>query len=214
VKPERLIVLETAGWAVLDDGSKAAFEELLQRLESAGVTLIRRRDNVLVEALEQAIAEAVVICGAITRWENRWGHRNLVALKGEYVSDRLKAGLKLAEAMSPDDYRAALAARESAQRCHDMVAPLADAAITLSCPGPAPLWPGDIQGQPLLPRPTGDAIFNTPSSMLFAPCVTMPLMAVSGMPVGAQVMGQQHQDAKMTAIARWILETIPPTVVT
>jgi Asp-tRNA(Asn)/Glu-tRNA(Gln) amidotransferase A subunit family amidase len=42
----------------------------------------------------------------------------------------------------------------------------------------------------------------------------MPLMAVSGMPVGAQVMGQQHQDAKMTAIARWILETIPPTVVT
>ena len=214
VKPERLIVLETAGWAVLDDGSKAAFEELLQRLESAGVTLIRRRDNVLVEALEQAIAEAVAICGAITRWENRWGHRNLVALKGEYVSDRLKASLKLAEAMSPDDYRAALAARESAQRCHDMVAPLADAAITLSCPGPAPLWPGDIQGQPLLPRPTGDAIFNTPSSMLFAPCVTMPLMAVSGMPVGAQVMGQQHQDAKMTAIARWILETIPPTVVT
>ncbi|MBT5899293.1 MAG: amidase, partial [Rhodospirillaceae bacterium] len=97
--------------------------------------------------------------------------------------------------------------------CHATVAPLADAAITLSCPGPAPLWPGDIQGEPLAARPTGDAIFNTPSSMLFAPCVTMPLMAVGGLPLGAQMMGQQHQDARMTAIARWILQNISPIVV-
>jgi Asp-tRNA(Asn)/Glu-tRNA(Gln) amidotransferase A subunit family amidase len=214
VKPERLIVLETAGWEILDDTSKTAFEGVLEGLRKSGVTLLRRADHVLVEALEQAIAEAVAICAAITRWENRWGHRNLVEQKGEFVSDRLKAGLKLAEAMTPDDYRAALMAREAAQRCHTMVAPLADAAITLSCPGPAPLWPGDIQGQPLLARPTGDAIFNTPSSMLFAPCVTMPLMAVGGLPVGAQVMGQPHQDAAMTAIARWMLETTSPIIVT
>jgi Asp-tRNA(Asn)/Glu-tRNA(Gln) amidotransferase A subunit family amidase len=211
-KPNRLIVLETAGWAILDDASKSAFEALLENLQQAGVTLLRRKDNVLVEKLEQAIVEAPAICNAITRWENHWAQRNLVDQKGEFVSDRLKAGLAQAEAMSPDDYRAALLAREAAQRCHDAVGLLADAAITLSCPGPAPLWPGDIQGQPLAARPTGDAIFNTPSSMLFAPCVTMPLLAVGGMPLGVQVTGQQHQDAQMTAIARWMLDTMEPII--
>ena len=211
-KPNRLIVLETAGWAILDDASKSAFEALLENLQQAGVTLLRRKDNALVEKLEQAIVEAPAICNAITRWENHWAQRNLVDQKGEFVSDRLKAGLAQAEAMSPDDYRAALLAREAAQRCHDAVGLLADAAITLSCPGPAPLWPGDIQGQPLAARPTGDAIFNTPSSMLFAPCVTMPLLAVGGMPLGVQVTGQQHQDAQMTAIARWMLDTMEPII--
>ena len=85
--------------------------------------------------------------------------------------------------------------------------------ITLSCPGPAPFWPGDVPGEPLAPRPTGNAVFNYPSSMLFAPAVTMPLMSVSGMPVGVQLMGQQHDDARITAMARWMLGTLPPVVV-
>ena len=82
------------------------------------------------------------------------------------------------------------------------------AAITLACPGPAPLWSGDVPGQPLAPRPTGDFVFNAPSSMLFAPVVTMPLMSVGGMPVGLQLMGQQHEDARMTGLARWFDETL------
>ena len=58
----------------------------------------------------------------------------------------------MAEAMTLDDYRMALLARENAQRLHATMAPLADAAITLACPGPAPLWSGDVPGQPLAPR--------------------------------------------------------------
>jgi Asp-tRNA(Asn)/Glu-tRNA(Gln) amidotransferase A subunit family amidase len=99
-----------------------------------------------------------------------------------------------------------------AQACYAYIAPLADAAITLSCPGPAPLWAGDIPGKPLAPRPTGDPVFNFPSSMLFAPAVTMPLLAVQGMPVGVQLMGQQHEDARITGMARWMLENLPPVV--
>ena len=210
VRPERLIVLETAGWAELDDASKAGFERLLEAMQRAGVTLLRRREEPGVEALEQAIGNAGAICNAITGWENRWAQRNLVDEYPDGVSERAKANLARAEAMGPEDYRAALLARETAQLCHAKLAPLADAVIMLSCPGPAPLWPGDTPGQPLLPRPTGDAIFNYPSSMLFAPCVTMPLMSVAGMPVGAQVMGQPGQDARVAAMARWLLGAIEP----
>jgi Asp-tRNA(Asn)/Glu-tRNA(Gln) amidotransferase A subunit family amidase len=46
--------------------------------------------------------------------------------------------------------------------------------------------------------------------MLFAPAVTMPLLSVGGLPVGVQVMGQQHEDARITALARWMLGTVEP----
>jgi Asp-tRNA(Asn)/Glu-tRNA(Gln) amidotransferase A subunit family amidase len=212
-KPERLIVLETAGWAILDDASKAAFAQLLEHLQREGITLLRREAHAWIEALEHAIDQAGAVCNAITSWENRWTQRNLVDEHPDGVSQRAKNTLARAEAMRPDDYRAALLEREAAQLCHAKLAPLADAVITLSCPGPAPLWPGDVSGQPLAPRPTGDAIFNYPSSMLFAPAVTMPLLSVDGMPVGVQLMGQQHSDARITALVRWLLETMPPVVV-
>jgi Asp-tRNA(Asn)/Glu-tRNA(Gln) amidotransferase A subunit family amidase len=115
--------------------------------------------------------------------------------------------------MSLADYRALLLERELAQVTHARLATVADAAITLSCPGPAPIWSGDQVGQPLLPRPTGDAVFNYPSSMLFAPAVTVPLMGVGGMPVGVQLMGQQHQDERMVAMARWLAGAVEPVVV-
>src|SRR5262247_118061 len=213
VQPTRLIVLETEGWCGLDDLSKAGFAQVLDGLQQAGVTLLHRTAHPWIEALEQAIANAGAICNAITGWENRWAMRNLVDEYPDGVSQRAKNTLARAEAMSPEDYRAALLARETAQLCYTRLAPLADAVITLSCPGPAPYWPGDVPGEPLAPRPTGDAIFNYPSSMLFAPAVTIPLMSVSGMPVGVQLMGQQHDDARVTALARWLLGAVAPVVV-
>jgi Asp-tRNA(Asn)/Glu-tRNA(Gln) amidotransferase A subunit family amidase len=212
VKPNRLIVLETEGWSTVDDATKAGFDAVLKQLREAGVTLIRRKEHPLVEALEQSIANGRAVCGGVTSWENRWYQRGIVDNDPAGVSERAKATLAKAEAMTPDDYRMALLARETAQHTHATLAPLADAAITLACPGPAPLWSGDVPGQPLAPRPTGDFVFNAPSSMLFAPVVTVPLMSVGGMPVGVQLMGQQHQDARITALARWMLGAIAPVI--
>ncbi|MBI2205796.1 MAG: amidase [Candidatus Rokubacteria bacterium] len=210
--PQRLIVLETEGWPALDAASQSAFEALLENLRRAGVTLVRRGEHPWVEALEQAVGNARAVCNAITSWENRWGIRNLVDQHPDGVSARAKATLEKAEAMRVDDYRAALTERAAAQLRHTAVAPLADAMISLSCPGPAPLWSGDVPGQPLAPRPTGDFVFNAPSSLLFAPAVTMPLLSVGGMPVGVQLIGQPHDDARVTAMARWMLGAVTPIV--
>jgi Asp-tRNA(Asn)/Glu-tRNA(Gln) amidotransferase A subunit family amidase len=212
-KPQRLMVLETEGLARLDEPTKQAFAQLLEAIERAGVTLVTRRTSAAVEAMERAIGNATAVASGITGWENRWGTRNLVDQHPDGVSERAKAVLAKSEAMSISDYRALLLEREVAQVTHASVANVADAAITLACPGPAPLWPGDQPGKPLLPRPTGDAVFNYPSSMLFAPVVTMPLMAVGGMPVGLQIMGQQWQDERITSLARWIADTVAPVVV-
>jgi Asp-tRNA(Asn)/Glu-tRNA(Gln) amidotransferase A subunit family amidase len=210
MKPATLIVLETAGWPSLDARTVDAFELLLERLAAAGIRLLRRAASPEARRLEDAIAEAARICVQITGWENRWGNRNLADMGEGAISARALAVLEAAERMTPADYQAALADRAAAQAAHAEIGGVADAAISLSCPGPASLWAGDAPGEPLARRPTGDAIFNYPSSMLFAPVVTAPMLSVGGMPVGAQVIGLPHQDAHMAAIARWIRESIPP----
>src|SRR6478752_4112870 len=212
MKPERLIVLETEGWPDVDSVTKSAFETLMENLRKAGVTLLRRKDHAWIEALEQSIARGRHLSNSITGWENRWYQRNLLDLQPEGLSERARATLARAEKMSVDDYRAVLMDRAAAHQRHAAIAPLADAVITLSCPGPAPLWAGDKPGQPLAARPTGDSVFNTPSSILFAPALTMPLMSVGGLPVGVQFMGQQHEDARITGFARWMLGAVPPVV--
>jgi Asp-tRNA(Asn)/Glu-tRNA(Gln) amidotransferase A subunit family amidase len=72
---------------------------------------------------------------------------------------------------------------------------------------------GDKPGQPPAPRPTGDVVSNAATSALGVPCVTVPMTAVRGLPMGVQVIGHPHMDARAAGMARWMLETIPPVSV-
>lgn len=213
LKPSRLIALETDGWAITDEPSKQGFAKLVEQLREAGVQVVTRHDNRLVEALEQSVQGASRICAGITGWENQWATRNLVDQSPDGVSERAKRILAAAEAMSVTDYQELLLLREQAQRAHAALRGEADGCITLACPGPAPSWAGDQPGEPLAARPTGDAVFNYPTSMLFAPCISMPLLGVGGLPVGVQMVGQPEEDAKMTALARWMLGNLSPVSV-
>src|SRR5207302_2055463 len=118
IKPNRLIVLETEGWPDVDAAAKAGFAELLARLTAAGVTLIRRTDHSFVEALEKTIANGRAVCNTITSWENRWYQRGMLDAAPDGLSARAQATLKKAEAMTVDDYRAGLFARQQAQLAH------------------------------------------------------------------------------------------------
>ena len=108
------------------------------------------------------------------------------------------------------DYQRALVERAAAQQRHAAHRAAGRCGDHAGLARPGAGLAGDVPGQPLAPRPTGDFVFNAPSSMLFAPAVTMPLMAVGGMPVGVQVMGQRGEDAAATAIARWLLGRCEP----
>ena len=208
--PLTLGVMETEGWTLLDDNSRAAFEDIVERLRASGVRVLRRTDAPLLEAFEQAIVGVQAMTSAITGWENHWLFRNLLAVNPDGLSHRSKAVLAAAERMTPEDYRQHLLRREEVRARHAALTPLADALIAPASPGPAPIWLGDGPGQAPKARPTGDAVFNTPSSGLGAPVVTVPLTAVGGLPMGIQVMGQPHSDYAVSAIARWMLETIEP----
>jgi Asp-tRNA(Asn)/Glu-tRNA(Gln) amidotransferase A subunit family amidase len=208
-RPFALGIIQTEGWSTLDDDTRDAFMEVVLHLAATGIEIRRRDNDPAVERFEQAIAGARQLATSITAWENHWAMRNLVAQNPDGVSTRAKAVITIAEELGVQGYEELLRRRELVRDAHVALASRVDGLLAPASPGPAPLWSGDVPGQPLVPRPTGDAVFNTPSSLLGAPVVTVPLIAVNNMPVGLQIMGQPGMDARVTAIARWLAATVP-----
>jgi Asp-tRNA(Asn)/Glu-tRNA(Gln) amidotransferase A subunit family amidase len=209
-RPMVVGVMESEGWVGLDQESRSVFEEVLKALQTAGVGVLRRGDSPLLESFEQALTGAQALTSAITGWENHWNLRNLINNSPDGVSAGTKAVVTAAEKLGPEGYRQLLLRREELRRRHGVLAPVVDLLISPASPGPAPVWAGDVPGQPPAARPTGDAVFNAPSSALGVPVVTVPLTSVRGLPMGIQLMGQPHADAPLVAAARWMVESVEP----
>jgi Asp-tRNA(Asn)/Glu-tRNA(Gln) amidotransferase A subunit family amidase len=85
-----------------------------------------------------------------------------------------------------------LARREAARRAYAMIAHLADGRISPASIGPAPRL--DHKGVDSgVVHTTGTPNYNAVTSLLGAPTVTMPLLAVGGLPVGIQVIGHPRR---------------------
>ena len=212
-KPLVLAVMETEGWSALDDGARSAFEQIVAQIAGAGVQILRRANDTDLESFESALVGAGRLAADITAWENQWLTRNLVSQNPDGVSARGRLVLDVAARVGVDGYRERLHKRALLSECYGALAGRVDAMIAPASPGPAPLWPGDTPGQPLLPRPTGDPVFNYPSSLLGAPVVTSPLTFVHGLPMGIQLMGQPGTDARIVAIAHWLRGAVRPVSV-
>jgi Asp-tRNA(Asn)/Glu-tRNA(Gln) amidotransferase A subunit family amidase len=210
-KPQRLVLMESEGWPLLDSATLGAFETLLGRLRDAGVEIIRRT-NPLVEVFEQAIGTSLEICRDVCGFEQRWTLENLAAKHREGLSDSIFSRLVLSREMSLDDYRAVLLRREVARQAFAAIGGIADGIISLSSVGPAPRADNQAKDSGIT-HTTGLPAFNAPSSVLGAPAITIPLLAVGGLPVGVQVMGQPHTDAALTGLAGWLATQVAPVVV-
>jgi Asp-tRNA(Asn)/Glu-tRNA(Gln) amidotransferase A subunit family amidase len=208
--PSVLAVMETEGWSALAPAAKSAFEQVISQIERAGVTVVRRKQWPELDHFEHLLDGVRQMANTITAWENHWGLRNLLASNPEGVSQRGRSGLEVAERLGVQGYQDLLKKRELIRNHHALLATGADAMIAPASPGPAPAWSGDLPGQPLAARPTGDSVFNTPSSVLGTPVVTCPLTAVENLPMGIQIMGWPGTDAKVTAVARWLRDNVRP----
>lgn len=207
--PRSLIVVESEGWSLTDDATLAAFERLLESVAAAGVTVVRRKGRADLEAFEREIAESLLLCRDICGWELRWTLRNLAEKDVTQLSPSMRVRLEMAEAMTLDDYRAALAKRETMRSRFRSVAATADAMITLSSAGPAPLMNDpNAKGEPGITHTTGLPAYNAWTSAIGCPAVTVPMLAVGGMPVGVQIVGRHDEDWRTAGIARWLKASV------
>jgi Asp-tRNA(Asn)/Glu-tRNA(Gln) amidotransferase A subunit family amidase len=169
----------------------------LARLAAAGVEIVSRRDDGAVESYEQQIASVSATWAAIANYERRWPLLPVRDIDPEAFPDRLGPALENAREMSEDAYRAALIDQAHLRASHENIIRRADAMITLSAPGAAPI--GTDQGS---------AVFNEASSVLGAPAINVPVLVDQEMPLGIQLLGSWHGDERLTAIARWIGEDL------
>lgn len=192
-KPERLIRLDMAGWPVTDDATKAAFENVIAGLAKAGVEIITRRDDPAIETYEKWLADMPALWRSLYRFEMRWPLYSYLDFDASKLPPRLKRGLEEGAGLTQAEYREALVKREYVRAMHEDLARRVDGFITLASPGPGPIG-----------MDQGSAIFNEASSVLGAPAISLPFMAVEDVPVGVQILGPWHGDERLVAVGRWL----------
>jgi Asp-tRNA(Asn)/Glu-tRNA(Gln) amidotransferase A subunit family amidase len=202
--PRKLALLQTSGWRKANTQALAAFDAMFSQLTSSGIGVVTRQTSKALDAVETALEESLSLTRAINAWESRWPLNTYARQGATKLSTEMIARLREAEAMSIDDYRAALTRRSRLRTQYAAVADIADACISLSAPDVAPLG---IES-------TGDPVFAVPASCLGVPALSMPLLALQGLPLGVQLIGFNGRDADLFATAAAIEQELSAQLTT
>jgi Asp-tRNA(Asn)/Glu-tRNA(Gln) amidotransferase A subunit family amidase len=186
--PPRIAVCFTPHRAELSKDGEQAVLDAAKQLEKAGakVSDLELPDPVPKMTEGQRILSAFDGPRAHADESRRFHHLLSDSLK----KDKLAAGSKI-------DYATWAAARKLGEQGRARVDALFadfDAVLTAPAPGEAPIG---LQS-------TGKATFNLLWTYLWMPCITLPFTKGStGLPVGIQLVGRQHEDATLLDIAAW-----------
>ena len=183
-----LAFVKTSRWDRTLPETREAFAELREAL--GGVEEVELIQS--AEALEwhRQIMEAEMAASLDREWTTG----------RDRLSDALRTQLARGREVTAVDY---LLARRRAEAFADGLAELfqerCDAILTPSAPGAAPLGL----------ESTGDPSFCTLWTLAGMPALTLPLMnAANGMPIGVQLVGPRHGDARLLRTARWLARRV------
>ncbi|MHA1108774.1 MAG: amidase [Alphaproteobacteria bacterium] len=192
IKQMRLIRLDTRGWDDTESETKEIFEDFLARLAAEGVEIVSRRDDQRIEDVERSMETIPEYMLPIFAYEMRWPAGPYRDRGEDLLSDKIRERLERGEKLSQEDYRKALDMRSRGREIFSAIADVADACVTLSATGPAPVG-----------MPVGDPVYGDISSCMGAPAFNLPLLADRGMPMGIQLLGQPNQDYTLARMGSW-----------
>ncbi|MCW5605563.1 MAG: amidase, partial [Burkholderiales bacterium] len=200
VRPARLLRLHTEAWEKeTDAATRSAFEALLAEMTRSGIEILSRENNAAAAELEAALAgDFVSQCLDITAYEMKWPYQQYVARHGALIEQRVHDRMAQAQAMSPADYTACLAARAAMCRKVKTLMRGVDAIVTLSASGPAPVGL----------EHTGSRSFLVHATFLGLPAFSLPLMRVDNLPLGLQLIGAAGKDGTLCAHAHWMMRQL------
>ncbi|MDA0239200.1 MAG: amidase [Proteobacteria bacterium] len=193
--PSKIAVLETIAWNDTPAASKQAFDQLLATLRTAGIEIVGRRDEPEVETLEKMFEEVPVLSDTLRDWEGRYPLLPYGDRDASLLHEETRARLDILRALKPEDYAEALKTAEAMRRHYAKLADKVDACITLTAPGPAELGMG-----------TGSVAFCDPFSILGVPALSLPMLALDGLPFGAQVTGFHRHDRTLISHGLSLME--------
>jgi Asp-tRNA(Asn)/Glu-tRNA(Gln) amidotransferase A subunit family amidase len=124
-------------------------------------------------------------------------HRHEPLLSPVLRESKIALGRKL----SLDQFRNACRAAEKARAAARAWAQGFDAILSLPAPGQAPRGLAD----------TGSPMFNALWTQLYMPCLTLPAgHGPQGLPVGVQLLGSRHDDARLLEVGLWAEARLAP----
>lgn len=194
VKPKAFVRIDTLGWKDTDAESRAAFEEMAERLKKAGIAVLTRKDHPDIAAFDDMVPAVNDTLVSVTGYEMRWPLLPIVLENPDKVGPRARQRIMRGETVTLAQYQAGLAWRLKFRDALAKLSALADGIVCIPSPGPAPL----------VEEGTGDSICQLPFSLLGAPVVTLPFMAVRGLPFGMQTAGFVDRDHDLMARAAWL----------
>jgi Asp-tRNA(Asn)/Glu-tRNA(Gln) amidotransferase A subunit family amidase len=188
--PPMFAFVKTSRWDRTTDETREAFAELAAHLGD------RMEEVELVAASEEAfewhrlVMEAEMAVNLDREWEQG----------RERLSPSLQAQLERGRAHTAHTYQRALRdIPRAADSLRELFEQRYDAIITPAAPGTAPAGL----------HATGDPSFCTLWTLFGMPAISVPLMrGANGLPLGVQLVGPRHGDARLLRTARWLVESL------
>jgi Asp-tRNA(Asn)/Glu-tRNA(Gln) amidotransferase A subunit family amidase len=187
--PPRLAFVKTPIWDRTEPDTREAFSELVGHLGD------RVEEFALPESAQEAlewhrtIMEAEMAASLVVEYERG----------RDKMSDSLRAQLERGRKHSAFDYQAALARVPLLNEGFAELFKRYDAILTPAVAGTAPKGLAS----------TGDPAFCTLWTLCGMPALSLPLMqGANGLPLGLQLIGPRHDDARLLRTARWLAATV------
>ena len=183
-KPPSFAFLETPAWAETDNSSRNA---IIKATEILGDVCKKKN-------LPKPFDEILDLHATVFAAENAYYYGNFLRTKPDLLSSILRDRLDATKDTLARDYIAALQNKKIIYEAFSSLLDDFDAVICLSSTGPAPLGFST----------TGSPAFNSPWTYLGVPCISLPKLNVSGLPLGLQIVGKRGEDGKLLRTAHWL----------
>ena len=180
-----LAFVKGPAWERAEEETKEAFAELVGELGDRVVEVELPSSAPRALDWHRTIMEAEMAANLDLEWEKGRGR----------LSEPLRALLARGREVSALEYQKALARVPLLNDGFGEIFERYDAILTPAAPGPAPRGLGS----------TGDPAFCTLWTLLGMPALSLPLMrGENGLPLGVQLVGPRHDDARLLRTARWL----------
>jgi Asp-tRNA(Asn)/Glu-tRNA(Gln) amidotransferase A subunit family amidase len=172
-------------WDRAAEEMREAFDELVQELGDRVVEIELPESAAAALDWHRTIMEAEMAANLEAEWERG----------RDRLSEQLRALMARGRETRALDYQKALARIALLNEGFAEIFERFDAIVTPPAAGTAPKGLGS----------TGDPAFCTLWTLLGTPAVTLPLMkGANGLPLGVQLVGPRHGDARLLRTARWL----------
>ena len=180
----RFAFIETPAWDLADAETQQAITGVAARLG----------DACSQESPPSPFDRILDLHGAIFAAENAHYYGPHLIERPELLSDKIRARMLETYDIPAREYIDALVNRDVIYASIEALLTRYDAILCLPAAGPAP------HGF----ESTGNPAFNSPWTYLGVPCVSLPRLAVNGLPLGVQLVGARGAEGRLLRTARWL----------